>query len=212
MSSSTCAKLRTVTGSNNRDHLTRSLYYCLFAPHIYFCSSRTSGSWWITQSTQHHRRGCNNIPSFLQRTTPIARSLCEGQTPHDLHILVTAPFCCDRKSRAARVQSFAPWQQATREITRRDHSIIACSRHIHIYFCSSRTSRSWWITQPTQHHRRGCSNSLASCGCISLINKPTRFSKNCTPSLLDHYIQIYVMKKNNAGTIIYDIANQGRLV
>jgi len=22
--------------------------------------SRTSRSWWITQSTQHHRRGCNS--------------------------------------------------------------------------------------------------------------------------------------------------------
>jgi len=61
---------------------------------IYFCSSRTSRSWWITHSTQHHRRGCNNIPSSLQRTTPIARSLCEGWIRHDLHILVTAPFCC----------------------------------------------------------------------------------------------------------------------
>jgi len=30
--------------------------------------------------------------------------------------------CCDRKARAARAQSFAPWQQATIEITRRDHS------------------------------------------------------------------------------------------
>jgi len=39
--------------------------------------------------------------------------------------------CCDRKSRAACAQSFAPWQQATIEITRRDHSFIACSRHIH---------------------------------------------------------------------------------
>jgi len=39
--------------------------------------------------------------------------------------------CCDRKSRAACAQSFAPWQQATIEINRRDHSIIACSRHIH---------------------------------------------------------------------------------
>jgi len=29
------AKLRTVAASNNRDHLTRSLYYCLFAPHIF---------------------------------------------------------------------------------------------------------------------------------------------------------------------------------
>ena len=28
-----CAELRTVAASNNRDHPTRSLYYCLFAPH-----------------------------------------------------------------------------------------------------------------------------------------------------------------------------------
>ena len=38
-----CAKLRTMATSNNRDHPTRSLYYCLFAPHIYgYCSSRIS--------------------------------------------------------------------------------------------------------------------------------------------------------------------------
>ena len=94
-------------------------------------SSRTSRSWWITQSTQHHRRGCNNIPSFLQRTTPIARSLCEGWTRHDLHILVTAPFCCDRKSRAVCAQSFAPWQQATIEIMLAISLTIACSRYIY---------------------------------------------------------------------------------
>ena len=44
-------------------------------------------------------RCCNNIPSFSQRTAPIARSLCEGFTRHDLRILVTAPFCCDRKAK-----------------------------------------------------------------------------------------------------------------
>ena len=39
-------------------------------------------------------------------------------------------------------------------------------------------------------------DSLASCGCISLINKPTRFSNNCTPSLLDHvYTNICDEKK-----------------
>ena len=53
------------------------------ATYVYFCSSRTCRSWWITQSTQHHRWGCNNIPSFLQRTTPIARALCEGWTPQE---------------------------------------------------------------------------------------------------------------------------------
>jgi len=108
------AKFYTVAANNNRVHPTRSFYHCLFAPHVYGCCfSRTSRSWWITHSTQHHRRGCNNIPFFLQRTTPIARSLCEGCTWHDLHILVTALFCCERKVRAACAQSFTLWQQAT---------------------------------------------------------------------------------------------------
>ena len=40
--------------------------------------------------------------------------------------------CCDRKARAASAQSFALRQQATIEITRRDHSIIACSYHIYM--------------------------------------------------------------------------------
>jgi len=39
-------------------------------------------------------------------------------------------LCCDRKARAAWAQSFALWQQATIEFTRRNHCIIACSRHI----------------------------------------------------------------------------------
>jgi len=57
-----CAKLHTVAGSNNRDHLTRSLYYCLFVPHLYgCCSSRASHSWWITHSTERQPRGCNTI-------------------------------------------------------------------------------------------------------------------------------------------------------
>ena len=49
------------------------------------------------ESHNQRRRGCNNTPSFLQRTTPIARSLCESWTRYDLHILVTAPFCCNPK-------------------------------------------------------------------------------------------------------------------
>jgi len=74
-----------------------SIIACSCHIYIFCCSSHTSLSWWITQSTQHNGRGCNNTPSFLQRTAQIARSLCEGWTRHDLHILVTAPFCCDRK-------------------------------------------------------------------------------------------------------------------
>jgi len=106
-----------------------SIIACL--NHIWCCSSHTFRSWWTTHSAQSQRRGCNNIPSFLQQTTPIACSLCEGCTWHDLHILVTAPFCCDQKVPAACAQSFALWQQATIEITCQDHSIIACSRHLY---------------------------------------------------------------------------------
>jgi len=41
-------------------------------------------------------------------------------------------WCCDRKARAASAQSFTLRQQATIEITRRDHSIIACSCHVYM--------------------------------------------------------------------------------
>jgi len=36
------------------------------------------------------------------------------------------------KAKAACAQSFALWQQGTTEIMRRNHSIIACSRHIYL--------------------------------------------------------------------------------
>jgi len=129
-----CAKLRTVASSNNRVHTTRSFYYCLFSPHIRICccSSRTFRSWWTAHSAQRQRWGCNNIASFLQRTALIARSFREDFTQYDLHILVTAPFCCDRNARTACAQSFPLWQQATIEFTQRDHFIIACSRHIYM--------------------------------------------------------------------------------
>ena len=45
-------------------------------------------------------------------------------------IMIIVMQCCDRKARAASAQSFTLWQQETIEITRCDHSIIACSRHI----------------------------------------------------------------------------------
>ena len=54
----------------------------------------------------------------------------------------------------------SPGSQALSEVTHQDHSIgitpLLLVRATYIYFCSSRTSRSWWITQSTQHHRRGC--------------------------------------------------------
>ena len=95
-------------------------------------------------------------PSFLQQTAPIARSLCEGCTWHDLHILVTAPFCSDRKSRTACAQSFALWQQATIDITCHIHSIIACSRQV----CTGAVLRAHPVRGEShiQRQRRDCNN------------------------------------------------------
>jgi len=67
--------------------------------------------------------------------------------------------CCDLKTRAPSGQSFTLWQQATIEITWRDHSI--CLFAPHIYGCySSCTSRFWWIAHSTHHQPRGCNKSI----------------------------------------------------
>jgi len=47
-------------------------------------------------------------------------------------IILWFSCCCGRNARAASAQSFTLWQQATIEITRGDHSIIACSRHTYV--------------------------------------------------------------------------------
>ena len=51
---------------------------------------------------------------------------------NDPHRSQTTPFCCDGKARATSAQSFTLWQQATIEITHRDHSIIVFLCHIYI--------------------------------------------------------------------------------
>ena len=154
-----CTKLRTTAASKNRDHASQSFLLLLArATHISFCSSRTSRSWWITQSTQHHRRDCNNIPSLLQRTTPIARSLCEVWTRHDL----PHPGRCTILLRLEILSGMCAKLCTMAASNNRDHvlqSLLLLLAHAtHIYFCSSRTSRSWWNTQSTQHYRRGCNS------------------------------------------------------
>ena len=127
------------------------------ATYIHFCSSRTSHSWWITQSTQHHRRGCNNIPSFFttnhtDRTFFVWR-LNSAWPPHPGHstILLRSKIpsgvCAKLRTVAANNNS--------------DHArnlSYYCLLATRIHICSSRTSHSWWITHLTQHHQRGCNS------------------------------------------------------
>jgi len=60
-----CAKPYTVAASNNGDHPTRSLCYCLFAAHAsYGCySSCTSRSWWNTTPTERLQQ--SNFRNFF---------------------------------------------------------------------------------------------------------------------------------------------------
>ena len=41
-------------------------------------------------------------------------------------------LCCDQKARGKIASSFTLWQQATIDITRRDHSVITCLSHIYL--------------------------------------------------------------------------------
>ena len=93
-----CAKFSTMPASNNRVHMPWSLYYCLFVPCSHSVFLRAHPIRGESHNQRNATRKLQQHPSFLQRTTLIAHSLCEGWTPHDLGILVTAPFCCDRKN------------------------------------------------------------------------------------------------------------------
>ena len=108
----------------------------------------------------------------------------------------TKYYCCDRKSRVVCAQSFAPWQQATIEIMLAislcvrlslrsiDHTLISaelphrnlsyyCLLALHMWWCySSHTSRSWWITQSTQHHRRGCNRTKQIIKFLAVWKRP----------------------------------------
>jgi len=87
-------------------------------------------------------------------------------------------FCCDQKTRGPSAQSFTLWQQATIEITRRDHSYLLFAPHVriwvlffaHIPFVVKRTFNAT-LTERLQHYQ---SNSMiyfswwwfyAQCGC-----------------------------------------------
>ena len=125
---------------------------------------------------QHNTTGevATTSPPFYKEPHRSHVLCVKAWTCHDPHILVTAPFCCDRKSRAACAQSFAPWQQATIEIMLAISLTIACSLHV-LWCYSSCTSRSWCITQSTQPHQRGCNTwcvmirSRCSFHCVYII-------------------------------------------
>ena len=65
-------------------------------------------------------------------------------------------FCCDRKSRAACAQSFAPWQQALIEITRRDHYYCLFAPHTCIFVLRAHPVRG------ESHNQRNTTGEVAT--------------------------------------------------
>jgi len=60
-----CAKLRTVAASNNRDHLTRSLYYCLFTPHTCISVLRAHP---VRGESYHQRNTTGEIATLVSQS------------------------------------------------------------------------------------------------------------------------------------------------
>jgi len=73
--------------------------------------------------------GLQNVKQFASTKLVLISTMSSLKTKIDCKCLL---LCCDRKARAACAQSFTLWQQATIEFTRRNHSIIACSRHVYM--------------------------------------------------------------------------------
>jgi len=72
-------------------------------------------------------------------------------------------YSCNRKARAASVQSFPLWQQATIEMTCHDRSIIALfvRATYTVYGCYfSRTPRSWWVVHSMERQPWGCNTII----------------------------------------------------
>jgi len=108
-SSDMCAKLRTMAASNNRDHLTRSLYCCLFMPYIYGVFLHAH----LVRGESHIYR---NTTRQVAKTSPPLYN-----QPHRLHILCV---------KAASGTTFTSWSQhhfvAVRKLKRHVHKASHC--------------------------------------------------------------------------------------
>ena len=70
----------------------------------------------------------------------------------------------DQSGKCAKLHTVAASNNREYCLTR---SLIACLHLIQEYVCySSRTSRSWWIAQATQHQPRSCNNARLSAWCL----------------------------------------------
>ena len=138
----------------SRDH---SVIAC--SRHIYIIVIRAH----LVCGESHNQRNATGeaattSPPFYNESHLSHVLLCEGWTRHDLHILVTAPFYCDRKRPSGMCAKLCT-VAASNKSSSAAITLLLLVRATYIYCCSSHTSRLWWITQSTQRHQRGCNTS-----------------------------------------------------
>ena len=121
-------------------------------PLFYFTTNHTDRTFfvWRLNSARPSHPGHSTI--FLRSEIPCSmcaklRTVAESNNrDHSTRSLSSSPL--------ASTINCSPGSQALLEVTHQDHSIgITLSLLVsttHIYFCSSRTSRWWWITQSMQ--------------------------------------------------------------
>jgi len=115
---------------------------------------------------------------------------------------------CDRKSRVASAQSFTLWQQATIEMTRHNHSIVACLHLIctwvlffaHIPFAVNST----FSAMPTER-LQNCINQLwifQVLGNLWIFMRETKISIICIKYSVDSRAiwNIHIIKKSGPKT------------
>jgi len=152
---------------------------------IHCTSTQDLHLWGFLKVIVHHIN-----PQFIVKPKAVSNHSKIMQIPKKEWIQVIGNFvqhivhichCCDEKSQVAFAQSFALWQQATIEITRRDHYYCLFVPHIvffftHIPFVVNRTFNA---TPPErlQHHQHNRPFCNILCEEHDLLCKMTKITK-----------------------------------
>ena len=114
-----CGKLHAVAASNNRDH---QRDHPIFACSRHICMGVVLRAHSVLGESRIQRNASGEVattsPLFYSEPHRSHVLFVRAFTQHDLHILVTAPFRCNRNAQAACAQSFTLWPEAAIEITR----------------------------------------------------------------------------------------------
>jgi len=147
------AKLCTVAASNNRDHsiiaCSHHVYILLFFAHILFVVNHTFNTTVEVATTSPYFHNEPHQSHILCEIAEPGTTFTSWSQHH--FVAIGKP---ERYMRKASHYGSKQQQRSQAVIT-----LLLLVDTTYIYCCSSRTSRSCWITHSTQCHQRGCNNA-----------------------------------------------------